>query len=177
MLGWRSRQEGHGSSQAGANETTSWLLGVPMFVLLNAPSPLAAAGGESWSSPGGSVLGVLALACVSFVITIFLARMRLKAAGQGLQKAREFADHREYERNLAQQELVRRLEEERELAKEKLQFESQLAEYEKYAPLAQLALGAAHEINNPLLGIMSHLELEWKNATADQRTEIEQCVE
>ncbi len=37
-------------------------------------------------------------------------------------------------------------------------------EYEKYASLAQLALGAAHEINNPLLGILSHLELEWKDA-------------
>jgi signal transduction histidine kinase len=68
---------------------------------------------------------------------------------------------------------VRRLEEERELAKEKLQFDSQLAEYEKYASLAQLALGAAHEINNPLLGIMSHLELEWKGTFGEQRLEIE----
>ena len=79
-------------------------------------------------------------------------------------RLKELADHREYERNVAQQELVRRLEEERELAKEKMQFESQLSEYEKYASLAQLALGAAHEINNPLLGILSHLELEWKDA-------------
>src|ERR1035438_5590376 len=78
---------------------------------------------------------------------------------------------------MAQQELLRRLEEERELAKEKMQFESQLNDYEKYASLAQLALGAAHEINNPLLGILSHLELEWKDARGERREEIEQCIE
>ncbi len=104
------------------------------------------------------------------------AWIRLRAAKRQLQKARELADHREYERNLAQQELVRRLEEERELAKEKLQFDSQLAEYEKYASLAQLALGAAHEINNPLLGIMSHLELELRYTSGEQRMEVEQCI-
>jgi signal transduction histidine kinase len=74
--------------------------------------------------------------------------------------------------------LLRKLEEERELAKQKMQFEAQLAEYEKYASLAQLALGAAHEINNPLLGMLSHLELELKDARdEDSRTEIEQCIE
>ncbi len=79
---------------------------------------------------------------------------------------------------MAQQELVKRLEEERELAKEKMQFESQLSEYEKYASLAQLALGAAHEINNPLLGILSHLELEWREAADEERREeIDQCIE
>ncbi len=77
---------------------------------------------------------------------------------------------------MAQQELVRRLEEERELAKEKMQFESQLSDYEKYASLAQLALGAAHEINNPLMGILSHLELERREATGDSRDEIDQCI-
>lgn len=52
-----------------------------------------------------------------------------------------------------------------------------LAEYEKYAARAQLALGAAHEINNPLLGILSHLELELKATRgAEQRQEIEQCI-
>ena len=95
-----------------------------------------------------------------------------------LQRARELAAVRERERDLAQQELLRKLEEERELAKQKMQFESQLAEYEKYASLAQLALGAAHEINNPLLGMLSHLELELKDARdEDSRTEIEQCIE
>ena len=75
---------------------------------------------------------------------------------------RALAQDREQERDLAQDELFRRLYEERKLNKEKIQFQSQLAEYEKYAALAQLALGAAHEINNPLLGILSHLELELK---------------
>jgi signal transduction histidine kinase len=82
----------------------------------------------------------------------------------------------EGERNLAQQELVARLEEERELAKEKMQFESQLSDYEKYASLAQLALGAAHEINNPLMGILSHLELERRDADQERREEIDQCI-
>ena len=53
-----------------------------------------------------------------------------------------------------------------------------MADYEKYAALAQLALGAAHEINNPLLGIFSHLELELKATTdPEQRAEIEACLE
>jgi signal transduction histidine kinase len=70
-----------------------------------------------------------------------------------------------------------RFSEEGKLSKEKSQFQAKLAEYEKYAALTQLALGAAHEINNPLLGILSHLELELKNVSAEGRHEIEQCIE
>jgi len=84
---------------------------------------------------------------------------------------------REEERDAAMQELFRRFSEEGKLSKEKSQFQAKLAEYEKYAALTQLALGAAHEINNPLLGILSHLELELKNARAEDRAEIEQCIE
>lgn len=36
---------------------------------------------------------------------------------------------------------------------------AQMADYEKLSALSQLALGAAHEINNPLLGITSYIEL------------------
>ena len=61
--------------------------------------------------------------------------------------------------------------------KEKMQSEAQLSQYEKYPSLAQLGLGAAHEINNPLLGILSHLELEWKDVGEERRQEIEQCIE
>ena len=75
------------------------------------------------------------------------------------------------------QELFRRFSEEGKLSKEKSQFQAKLAEYEKYAALTQLALGAAHEINNPLLGILSHLELELKSARVEDRAEIEQCIE
>jgi signal transduction histidine kinase len=122
----------------------------------------------SWS---GLIVGlVLAILVAGF------ARTRLRAAEGEIVRLKELVDHREYERNMAQQELVRRLEEERELAKEKMQFESQLSDYEKYASLAQLALGAAHEINNPLLGIMSHLELERREAHGDGREEIDQCI-
>ena len=90
----------------------------------------------------------------------------------------ELADHREYERNVAQQELVRRLEEERELAKEKMQFESQLSEYEKYASLAQFRPWVRRTGSpSSLLGILSHLELEWRDADPERREEIEQCIE
>lgn len=42
---------------------------------------------------------------------------------------------------------------------ERERLRRQLAEYEKLSALSQLALGAAHEINNPLLGISSYLEI------------------
>lgn len=42
---------------------------------------------------------------------------------------------------------------------EKEKLRAKLAEYEKLSALSQLALGAAHEINNPLLGISSFLEI------------------
>ena len=176
MLRCLARQEWSRPSHTCANGHPLWSVYLPTLVLMSAQPLLAAAPSESPASPNAGFLSGFALGCFLLVIIAFLARTRIKVVGQELQKARELADHREYERNLAQQELVRRLEEERELAKEKLQFDSQLAEYERYASLAQLALGAAHEINNPLLGIMSHLELEWKDASGEQRTEIEQCI-
>jgi signal transduction histidine kinase len=151
---------------------------VLLLFLWLASEPLVAAPSESASSSDASYLSVgLAIGCILLIAVLLWTRTRLQALKRELKKARELADHREHERNLTQQELIRRLEEERELAKEKLQFDSQLAEYEKYASLAQLALGAAHEINNPLLGIMSHLELEWKHSSGEQRAEAEQCIE
>ncbi len=121
---------------------------------------------------GGAALGLVLAILIAVVF-----RARVKGVEHEIAELKELADHSEGERNLAQQELVRRLEEERELAKEKMQFESQLSDYEKYASLAQLALGAAHEINNPLMGIMSHLELERREADAERREEIDQCIE
>jgi signal transduction histidine kinase len=39
-------------------------------------------------------------------------------------------------------------------------------------------MGAAHEINNPLLGIFSHLELELRvTKDEEQRMELQQCIE
>ena len=123
---------------------------------------------------------VLPLLVAAFAVAAVVSRMhqqdndKLQAE---LRQATELAEQRERERDLAQEELFRRLYEERELNKEKTQFQAQLAEYEKYAALAQLALGAAHEINNPLLGILSHLELELKNSTGEERSEIDQCID
>jgi signal transduction histidine kinase len=118
----------------------------------------------------------VAAATILFVIWR-IHRKDVATVSAELDRARARAQEREQERDLAQDELFRRLYEERELNKDKVQFQSQLAEYEKYAALAQLALGAANEINNPLLGILSHLELELKDATdPDQRQEIEQCI-
>lgn len=96
---------------------------------------------------------------------------------QQIEEAAKRASESEQQRDSIQEELFRRLYEQRELDREKMQFQAQLSEYEKYALLAQLALGAAHEINNPLLGILSHLELELKNCKdPGERVEIEQCI-
>jgi signal transduction histidine kinase len=94
-----------------------------------------------------------------------------------IEEATKRASESDRQRDSIQEELFRRLYEQRELDREKMQFQAQLSEYEKYASLAQLALGAAHEINNPLLGILSHLELELKNCQdSNDRVEIEQCI-
>jgi len=149
-----------------------------LFLALPALLPVRAyaAGVQAPQITGGFWAGIL-VGLVLVISGVVFSRTRIKRAERNAVRATELANHREYERNIAQGELLRRLEEERELAKEKMQFESQLSDYEKYASLAQLALGAAHEINNPLLGILSHLELEWKDANEERRGEIEQCIE
>ncbi len=133
---------------------------------------------RSWDRVLATYVLPFALAAAALMFVIWrLYRKDLGALSDELHHARSLVEQREHERDLAQEELFRRLYEERELNKEKTQFQSQLAEYEKYAALAQLALGAAHEINNPLLGILSHLELELKAATdPEQRQEIVQCI-
>ncbi len=100
-----------------------------------------------------------------------------RACDEELEELQAVIRQREKERDSALQELFLRFSEEGKLSKEKSQFQAKLAEYEKYAALTQLALGAAHEINNPLLGILSHLELELKNTLPEGRHEIEQCIE
>ena len=115
--------------------------------------------------------------CASALIVFLLLRNQLRQLQQELSAAKNLVALRERERDSAQQELVVRLEQERELERQRLQFNSQLSDFEKYASLAQLALGAAHEINNPLLGIMSHLELELRDADGEDRYEIEQCID
>ena len=119
-----------------------------------------------------AVLGVLLAVGFGQVVSRHILNLLHK-----LEENMRALEQRERERDQAQSELIRQLEKERELVKEKLQFEAQLAEYEKFAALAQLALGASHEINNPLLGILSHLELELKAAVSDeQKVEIQQCI-
>ncbi len=162
----KSRRTVPGVAQLRALLALNLLFRLPCAAADTAAGPM---NGGRW---GGFAIGFT----LAIVIAIF-SRTRVKAAEKELTSLRELADHREYERNVAQQELVKRLGEERELAKEKMQFESQLSEYEKFASLAQLALGAAHEINNPLLGILSHLELERRGADDEQRDEIDQCIE
>jgi len=124
---------------------------------------------------------VIVMTTVGLLVALlawWIARKRYQRTTEELVKALELAQQREQERDSAQEELAHRLNEERELAREKTQFQAQLAEYEKYAALAQLAMGAAHEINNPLLGIFSHLELELRAAKdEEQREEIQQCIE
>lgn len=132
--------------------------------------------------PGGSgsihllwVAGVCAVVAALVVAGRYVHKsVQLK---HQIEEARRRALESERQRDSTQEELFRRLYEERELDRQKMQFQAQLSEYEKYAALAQLALGAAHEINNPLLGILSHLELELRSCQDPaQRAEIEQCI-
>ena len=63
-------------------------------------------------------------------------------------------------------------------ATERKRLRDQLAEYEKLSALSQLALGAAHEINNPLLGISSYLELiKEKTTSSKEKEEIDVVLE
>jgi signal transduction histidine kinase len=125
-------------------------------------------------------LYLLPLTLVSSVLAFAFWRLarreRLELIAQ-LDQSRIEARHFEVERDAAMQELFRRFSEEGQLDKARSKFQSRLAEFEKYAALTQLALGAAHEINNPLLGILSHLELELPYAHGEDRVEIEQCIE
>src|SRR5579862_7745421 len=103
--------------------------------------------------------------------------VQVRRLNRAIEDARKLARESDAQRNSVQEELFRRLYEQRELDRQKVQFQNQLAEYEKFAALAQLALGAAHEINNPLLGILSHLELELRSSNDSvDRSEIEQCI-
>ncbi len=125
----------------------------------------------------GYLLSFAFVALVVMFIVWRLQRREWQRVREALKQATEQKREMDNERNRAQQELFRYLNQDREFNKEKFQFQAQLAEYEKYSTLAQLALGAAHGINNPLLGILSHLELELKSASdPDQRWEIEQCI-
>jgi signal transduction histidine kinase len=129
------------------------------------------------SPAAGYLLPPTFVALMVMLMVWRLQRREWQRACEALNHAAEQKRQLERDRDLAQEELFRRLYEDRELNKQKFQFQAQLAEYEKYSTLAQLALGAAHGINNPLLGIMSHLELELKTTSdPDQRWEIEQCI-
>ena len=121
-------------------------------------------------------IAAAAFAAASVAVWLWYAH-KAERLNKQIEAATKRASESERQRDSIQEELFRRLYEQRELDREKMQFQAQLSEYEKYASLAQLALGAAHEINNPLLGILSHLELELKNCQGPvERVEVEQCI-
>ncbi len=140
-------------------------------------APMLGTTGKYLELPARYVLPLTFVALVVTFIVWRLQRIELERVCEALKQATELNQQVERERHQAQEEIFRRLYEDRELNKEKFQFQAQLAEYEKYSTLAQLALGAVHGINNPLLGILSHLELELKSASdPEQRWEVEQCI-
>src|SRR5690242_1709187 len=87
-----------------------------------------------WMLPAVCVAAAVCLGCAQYI------RESFRTLRADVIRWRELAKAREEERDLAQEEIVRRLQKERELGREKVQFEAQLAAYEKYAALAQLAL-------------------------------------
>lgn len=126
------------------------------------------------------ILYILPFLVVAFAILLGFCRAQhheRESLREEVEQLHATLRRREKERDAALQELFLRFSEEGKLTREKSQFQAKLAEYEKYAALTQLALGAAHEINNPLLGILSHLELELQTAAEGDHHEIEQCIE
>ena len=132
--------------------------------VLAAPGVIGAATLPAYAWAIGALANIAALVLVGFYVR---KSGQLKRQIDG---AAQRAAESERQRDSAQEELFRRLYDERELNRQKMQFEAQLSEYEKYSALAQLALGAAHEINNPLLGILSHLELELRGCEDPAQT-------
>ena len=114
----------------------------------------------------------LAPGVVALIAFALLANRRLKIARRKVQQAKDLADHREFERNLAQPSPV---------SKRNANWRKKLSIPMRNWPntrsmprLPNSRFGAGHKINNPLLGILSHLELVSKH---DERTEVEQCIE
>src|SRR5690349_1259118 len=84
-----------------------------------------------------SACALLFLLCLIAIVGWVVEKQRRHRLEGLAQRAVDAAQQREKERDLAQDELFRRLSDERELVQEKTQFQAQLAEYEKYAALAQ----------------------------------------
>ncbi|MGB9721052.1 MAG: sensor histidine kinase [bacterium] len=58
------------------------------------------------------------------------------------------------------------------------QMRTQMADYEKLSALSQLALGAAHEINNPLQGITSYIEMLLEEETdVEKKTRAKEVLD
>ena len=152
----------------------SWSVSASLWLLVLPAEPPS---GGHFELQARYLLPLASAALLVLFILWRLQRREWQRVSEALRQTTELKQQLEHQRDQAQEELFRRLYEDRELNQQKFQFQAQLAEYEKYSTLAQLALGAAHGINNPLLGILSHLELELKSARdPDQRWEIEQCI-
>src|SRR4051812_6700672 len=72
-----------------------------------------------WAIPAVVVALAVALACGRYILETF------RTLGQELSRSKELVRVREEERNLAQDEIVRRLQQERDLGRQKVQFEAQ----------------------------------------------------
>ena len=124
-----------------------------LFLAVPALFPVRAyaAGVQAPQITGGFWAGI-AVGLVLVISGVIFSRTRIKNAERATTRATELANHREYERNMAQQELMRRLEEERELAKEKMQFESQLTELREVRVAGATGAGRRARDQQPAAG-------------------------
>src|SRR5271157_991234 len=105
MLHWQWRQPRQ-RLHARAKVTLSSFVWVATIIFPNSTPLQAAAGRENPAALSNSLWSGFAIGFLLLIVVAVLGRIRLTDARRELKKTKELADYREYERNLAQQELV-----------------------------------------------------------------------
>src|SRR5512140_151484 len=131
------RRVNEGVSKATGAEPSIGPLVTGVIVLAVAAILLVSFGRPEWLPPYVRLENAVLMTCVGVLgVMLFALLLRIHDISRihhELLKTRELAALREHERDLAQQALVAKLQSERELEKENVQFQAQLSDFEKYA--------------------------------------------